>query len=55
MISGRVAQLVRAFASHARGHGFESPSLHHEACNQTVAGFFYYFTEIRNTIDRKAI
>ena len=26
---GDLAQLVRAFASHARGHGFESPSLHH--------------------------
>ena len=26
---GRIAQLVRAFASHARGHGFESPCVHH--------------------------
>lgn len=27
-VFGRIAQLVRAFASHARGHGFESPCLH---------------------------
>ena len=26
--NGDIAQLVRAFASHARGHGFESPCLH---------------------------
>ena len=25
---GRIAQLVRALASHARGHGFESPCVH---------------------------
>ena len=25
---GRIAQLVRALASHARGHGFESPRVH---------------------------
>ena len=40
---GDLAQLVRAFASHARGHGFESPSLHHKACNRLVAGFFLLF------------
>ena len=28
---GRIAQLVRAFASHARGHGFESPCVHHKS------------------------
>lgn len=27
-VSGRIAQLVRAFASHARGQGFESLCVH---------------------------
>lgn len=32
-LSGRVAQLVRAFASHARGQGFESLRVHHLIMN----------------------
>lgn len=36
MISGRVAQLVRAFASHARGQGFESLRVHHSVLSSTV-------------------
>ena len=28
-LTGDIAQLVRAFASHARGRGFESLCLHH--------------------------
>ena len=30
---GRIAQLVRAFASHARGRGFESPCVHQNVIN----------------------
>ena len=36
---GDIAQLVRAFASHARGHGFESPCLH-QRCKPPKGGFF---------------
>lgn len=31
---GRIAQLVRAFASHARGRGFESPCVHQNVINR---------------------
>ena len=40
---GRIAQLVRAFASHARGHGFESPCVHQKRsnfCLPKVTSFF---------------
>ena len=37
---GRIAQLVRALASHARGHGFESPCVHHGEKNRCRAVFF---------------
>jgi hypothetical protein len=41
---GCVAQLVRAFASHARGHGFESLHIHHHHrplnCGNAVRGPF---------------
>ena len=40
---GGVAQLVRAFGSHPRGHGFEPPRLHHKKESfvyQTKDSFF---------------
>ena len=42
--SGDLAQLVRAFASHARGHGFESPSLHHKSTASAVLFCFFLQT-----------
>ena len=39
---GRIAQLVRAFASHARGRGFESPCVH-QICGQQFAAAVFYF------------
>ena len=39
---GDLAQLVRAFASHARGHGFESPSLHHKRLQSKDCGRFFF-------------
>ena len=38
---GRIAQLVRALASHARGHGFESPCVHQKKMHPD--GCFFYF------------
>ena len=32
--AGRLAQLVRALASHARGHWFESSIAHHEGISR---------------------
>lgn len=42
---GGLAQLVRAFGSHPRGHRFEPYILHQKACNlwKKVAGFFCTF------------
>ena len=37
---GGLAQLVRARASHARGHAFESHSLHHAAASVSLRRFF---------------
>ena len=44
-IYGGLAQLVRAPASHAGGHWFESSSLHHEKTleSQWFRGFFFAF------------
>ena len=44
-INGGLAQLVRAPASHAGGHWFESSSLHHEKTleSQWFRGFFFAF------------
>ena len=42
LLSGRIAQLVRALASHARGPVFESPCDHLEA--RQAAGFFCSYT-----------
>ena len=39
---GRIAQLVRAFASHARGRGFESPCVH-QICGQQFAAAVFLF------------
>ena len=41
---GDIAQLVRAFASHARGHGFEPPCLHQRSRMRKHSGFFCFFT-----------
>ena len=47
---GRIAQLVRALASHARGHGFESPCVHQNsgfAAEKTaIERFFSYQKKI---------
>ena len=53
---GDLAQLVRAFASHARGHGFESPSLHHfkKACNRCGCRLFLYFQGFADILPGKA-
>ena len=40
-VSADIAQLVRAFASHARGHGFESLCPHH--INTTQSGGVFSF------------
>ena len=41
---GDLAQLVRAFASHARGHGFESPSLHQKNPQPFGCGFSFTYS-----------
>ena len=35
-VFGRIAQLVRAFASHARGQGFESLCVHQKRKRRTL-------------------
>ena len=46
IIFGDLAQLVRAFASHARGHGFESPSLHHNPATDRLRDFFVFKSDM---------
>ena len=40
---GRIAQLVRAFASHARGLGFESQCVHHL---RSLFRLYFYFSSL---------
>lgn len=42
---GRIAQLVRAFASHARGRGFESPCVH-QICGQQFAAAVFFILNL---------
>ena len=49
---GRIAQLVRAFASHARGHRFESRCVHHAKTRMGAEFFsipcgFIFLSELR--------
>ena len=44
---GDIAQLVRAFASHARGHGFEPPCLHQRSRMRKHSGFYFCFFTLR--------
>ena len=49
--NGGLAQLVRAPASHAGGHWFESSSLHHKnAGNLAISGVFVRFSELFGAI-----